>query len=56
MRVGGAANLALEAPSAVAAFPMIVNPKAAAALRRSIEERLMPSSSSLAQNSTSWAS
>ena len=54
--VGGAASRAVFAPSAVLALPSTVRPKAAAALRRSIDERLIPSSSSLAQNSISWAS
>jgi len=52
----GAAIAALFAANAVEAPPTIVRPNAAAALRRSIDDRLIPSSSSLAQNSISWAS
>ena len=52
----GGASPARLMPNAVLALPMIVRPNAAAALRRSIDDRLMPSSESFAQNSTSWAS
>ena len=54
--VGGAARPRTRRAERRAGAPEHREPKAAAALRRSIDERLMPSSSSLAQNSTSWAS
>jgi hypothetical protein len=53
---GGVAPSFTRPPKAVEGAARMLSPKAAATLRRSIDERLMPSSSSLAQNSISWAS
>ena len=53
---GGLAAPRLRAARAAAGEASTVSPIAAAALRRSICERLISLSSSLAQNSCSWAS